>query len=56
MFRAQQNAFDDVVGKSRKNQQYELFGHLRADKRLNSQGDRREPHFRELGIYYGCLR
>jgi hypothetical protein len=56
MFRAQQNAFDDVVGKSRDMQPYERFEDLRADKRLNSQGDRREPHFRELGVYYGCLR
>lgn len=66
MFRAQQNAFDDVVGKHILPSSYELAWRAPSSKavgyrialmiNLYSQGDRREPHLRELGVYYGCLR
>ena len=65
MFRAQQNAFDDVVGKFG-TLAWEVYGASRALKYLSmeelltlnshSQGDWRESHLRELGVYYGCLR
>jgi hypothetical protein len=57
MFRAQQNAFDDVVGEFRNAQL--ITSALKIQElmiRLNSQGDRREPYFGELGVYHGRLR
>ena len=61
MFRAQQNAFDAVVGK------HVMLRELPglqpgalvlciADLSIYSEGDGRESNFRELGVYHGCLR
>lgn len=62
MFRAQQNAFDEVVGKSQL--MISLESPVASNEAVStmliygcySQGDRREPHFGKLGIHYGCLR
>ena len=56
MFRAQANTFDESVGKLPVLQHLLAYAHtsrreLATDTNtITSQGDRREPHFRELGI------
>lgn len=47
MFRAQQNGFDDAVGKLPSTR--DPGSHLQSP----SESNRREPHLRELGIHIG---
>lgn len=51
MFRAQQNAFDDAVGERPADVFLLSFGRVLTCFLCFSQGDRREPHLGELGIY-----